>query len=1465
MDFRKITIPYQGREAYPSKGGGESVKTLISNYLGGSSSIVGGGGSSGGGNENRGGNATSFFCFLSKTYGTYSALDLAQGAITEVIQVTGYRGNEIAQTLVGDISKSAATATYDIQGISGTGISVSVSGNGTTGTTIRLTFNNTITGNSGTLEIPVAVNINDNQIDPYHAVWYDESNKCVQMNLQFAWAINRTATGSYVLDLSNQMAQVNCDADGVLYPASIATLHCTATTYFNGAIDTGVTYSANTHDMGVVGFTISASTGELFFTSGGTGKFYWNPNYPALPIDIIAMKDGTAIATKTMTISRNYPGSEGQPAVTRWIETDKDFIKYNPNTNQYSDTAVTGTVWKQVGSGMPSTDTACTICQWFDGRDYIGSSSSTGTFTAHIYNGDTTSGISFGLGYQGHWYEQEDVPIIFEGKNGGEGPQGPQGGTGPQGPQGQSGGAGESAYHMTLDNDNASINCDSNGNILTGAYRPSCRVKLYYGTERVTNPYYAVSMGTSTGVTTGVSDGILTIATSSSTFNFTGNTLVISITARTGGSNGTIRDTKQMTITKSIAGANGNTPYISGGTWWINGVDTGIQAEGSDGPQGPQGGNGNTPYIGPNGNWWIGDIDTGIKAEGQDAVSYWLALSGDEILLNPNDNSVVPSYVSATSYMQIGQQDPEPASGVTIKACWVRKLDGSELQESAKTLVNFTQQSFNNYAMLRFKLYHNDSGKRVDMEEVSMMTDGKNGSTGPQGPQGGTGPQGTNGQDGDSTWYLSLSNDNATINCDSAGTVLTGAYHPYTDCKLMYGMVQDTGAEIEIEVYDGSTFISNYANIGVSLTDLGSGTWRISTTSALQFTSTTLTIIATAKDSNYTDRDRKAFTISKSIAGANGENGEDATSYWLELNTQDMIYDRDNDNVSPSSISVTAWKQVGEDTPRTMTITGSSAAATVKYKRVFRDTGVEENGETTYSTSFSIPASSAETYSIIRFRLYVNGYQRDMEEVAILMNGTNGQDGTSIQGATIRGPYDYGQYSATSRCWCAGESGSTPCTDCSRWIDVMLKDGVYYQCVSAYNGTAAWGFSNNKWAAADAKFDFVAAGLILASGASINFLTNNELYLKDGDTITGGARGGSGYTFWAGEQLPENAPFRVDTNGSFSSTTGMIGGWSYNNSGLTWHGGGGGDDASYDSTFNRSGLSFDYDDTIRKAADFGVEGIHFSTEENLSDSTALYIGGDGVTPITFEGSGLFNCKKLIINSGDTNIRMYDSLDIHDNLTLGNGQYGVVRSLFNPGFNIAFITSSSTASSYFTRVTEYLVDSYSGGTWYFNNDMAVAEWNQNGGSGLYMVLTDSGMCREEVIVTLIEEAGNTCKTWRNGGSDDGYMIDVIQSGSTFYRCLYNYTGKLNWSSNSWRWTADTWSNIISNRYFYGDDMKKTIRANYPSANQVGLPYRYAGMWCACNTSSPTSSSRFIPTGIFGPNFTNKRGDTLYIEV
>lgn len=85
-------------------------------------------------------------------------------------------------------------------------------------------------------------------------------------------------------------------------------------------------------------------------------------------------------------------------------------------------------------------------------------------------------------------------------------------------------------------------------------------------------------------------------------------------------------------------GENGKTPYVQDGYWYIDGVNTGVKAKGTDGKDGANGldgkdgengkdgkdgedgkdgKDGETPYI-KDGYWWIGDVNTNVKAEGTD-------------------------------------------------------------------------------------------------------------------------------------------------------------------------------------------------------------------------------------------------------------------------------------------------------------------------------------------------------------------------------------------------------------------------------------------------------------------------------------------------------------------------------------------------------------------------------------------------------------------------------------------------------------------------------------------------------------------------------------------------------------------------------------------------------------------------------------------------------------------------------
>ena len=194
VQITSIRIPSEGREKYPSKNGGTAVsKRTINNHLNNAGLMTSSGDIDTGGDtsaENRGGNAKSFNIWLSKTSGVYSYAEIAQYPITDTTVLKGFKNMNSAQVWVGDTANSAATGSYDIQGIP-SGMSISVTGNGTTAATIQITINDAITQDAGELTIPVSININDNNIEPYHYMWYVNPDKVVTTELSFSWTVNR--------------------------------------------------------------------------------------------------------------------------------------------------------------------------------------------------------------------------------------------------------------------------------------------------------------------------------------------------------------------------------------------------------------------------------------------------------------------------------------------------------------------------------------------------------------------------------------------------------------------------------------------------------------------------------------------------------------------------------------------------------------------------------------------------------------------------------------------------------------------------------------------------------------------------------------------------------------------------------------------------------------------------------------------------------------------------------------------------------------------------------------------------------------------------------------------------------------------------------------------------------------------------------------------------------------------------
>ena len=755
LTFKAQTIAPAGRNKYGNYMSSTNVtkSVVTTTYAGnGTTTTIGDTGSTED-NEN-----ISFYCMLSQTNIVFDASDVADGASAST-QVIAYRGYDKAPTYIMDmeavelvtsgtgnevhIAKLTPPENYGIVGIeSGLTVEVVSGTNGTSATSIMVYADSTLLANKGVLSIPVVVYKRSDAIpEPENLYdWYDSmysvtsagtipTNECEQVWLELGWSINRASTSNYQMDLSNEKAGVNVSAitqtGDILYPNSIATLECTASTHMGTELVTGLSYTLATHPQyhaKGVDIVNAENRGVLVFTSAGTNSF--NFDGPTLPINITASNGSGFSITKTMTIEKNYPGSEGQAAVTKWIVTSVNEAKYNPNTGAKAPEYVTAYVMKQVGGDEPFVDTGETIYYWYASTPPSTSSQATPLPSTGATVIPEESYIVFALmNSQGVFYEKETVLILWDGSNGTPGASGAPGTNGTDG---------QSAWYLTMSNDNASINADAAGNIYPTSVNPSSsKLKMYYGSNRMYDATYSMSANTGyTGVTLSTSnDGVGTISFSQGTgsqhsgrFNFEGDILELTVS---GTSSGAVRDVKVMTIIKSRAGAageDGSTPYISGGTWWIGNTDTGIQAEGQDGEDG------NTPYIGPNGNWWIGNTDTGIRAEGRDAITYWLEPSFGEVIFNPNTNTPNPSAITCTKHRQEGPSAPTTAFDGTIKYQWQYRGQSGFYPSNplnfttASTGMQISAQDCKDYRRLRLTLWVGSS--QVDMEDIDILMDG---------------------------------------------------------------------------------------------------------------------------------------------------------------------------------------------------------------------------------------------------------------------------------------------------------------------------------------------------------------------------------------------------------------------------------------------------------------------------------------------------------------------------------------------------------------------------------------------------------------------------------------------------------------------------------------------------------------------------------------------------------------------
>lgn len=331
-------------------------------------------------------------------------------------------------------------------------------------------------------------------------------------------------------------------------------------------------------------------------------------------------------------------------------------------------------------------------------------------------------------------------------------------------------------------------------------------------------------------------------------------------------------------------------------------------------------------------------------------------------------------------------------------------------------------------------------------------------------------------------------------------------------------------------------------------------------------------------------------------------------------------------------------------------------------------------------------------------------YMLDRETVPVISAGRDGEATQGRQGAAIRGPVEW--LSTLARRWCSGNGNASGVSmeEDYLYIDIIFRivDGekVYYVCNKSYTQTANtdWSTVSSFWTQTDEQYEFVASKVLLADNAYIDFLTGNEIYLRDsGGTVTAGAAGGNGISFWAGNDQPGDAPYQVNYDGSLKSTKGTFGCLTI-----------GEDNSGHSSFFGHTvGYEYEYELNMSPATISFKGALYSGTPQEVAEVVAICpsrndeaIGGNYNAAINIlcdesDSTGPA-IQKIAISTNETIMAARYSQEtqtLTKNMKRMPDKGGMVSTPGFLGFEIVFQTSTEEGSTYFTQDSD-------SGTWKF---------------------------------------------------------------------------------------------------------------------------------------------------------------------
>lgn len=346
-------------------------------------------------------------------------------------------------------------------------------------------------------------------------------------------------------------------------------------------------------------------------------------------------------------------------------------------------------------------------------------------------------------------------------------------------------------------------------------------------------------------------------------------------------------------------------------------------------------------------------------------------------------------------------------------------------------------------------------------------------------------------------------------------TLISGRYGDTSRFKISYVYNNDT---IEITVNSGTWERTPQETNGNSITP---------PTTYYYATSLTIPEGGIETDFTVTLSNNYSYTKTLNICGQHtGEDGENAITYELNPSNNAIVYDASTNIFSPTIITTNVIKYDGT-TPYEI----SSGDFEANNLYVSYQTG--SNSAQKYSGPISCLTANngLPINNNIKLELKYggsNGTVIDRETIPFVKNGSQGAQGFTGPIVRYRGEYDSGEWYSDGSIRTGDSTSANNYSESNgpRYIDIVIKNGVYYQCKGhvgfsssthpshinsditvntgyvGYNdengnaapiGTGNW---QNYWTDAT-QFDFVATKLLYADQALINQISTHDLIATD--------------------------------------------------------------------------------------------------------------------------------------------------------------------------------------------------------------------------------------------------------------------------------------------------------------------------------------------------------------------------------